>query len=201
MTPVIEPRLSQIASDVRYRLIPGYPGYRAGTDGSIWSCWKFSGARINEPGTWSQTPCWHQLKPDPSRRRFRFRLRVGPNQYKKRFGHVLVLETFVGPCPPGLECCHGDGNEGNNRLDNLRWDTRQSNIQDKRKHGTLLLGSSHGNAKLTELDVLDIRTRHAAGEPPRRIHRDYPAIKRSYLCSLCSGCGWAHVAAAPRISR
>jgi hypothetical protein len=48
--------------------------------------------------------------------------------------HRLVLETFAGPNPDGMECCHNDGNASNNRLDNLRWDTRKANIHDAIRH-------------------------------------------------------------------
>jgi hypothetical protein len=37
--------------------------------------------------------------------------------------HRLVLLTFVGPCPKGMESCHGDGIKSNNCLTNLRWGT------------------------------------------------------------------------------
>ncbi len=50
--------------------------------------------------------------------------------------HGLVLTTFVGPKPTGLEACHGDGNPTNNALSNLRWDTRSSNQIDSVRHGT-----------------------------------------------------------------
>jgi hypothetical protein len=44
----------------------------------------------------------------------------------------LVLETFVGPCPDGMEACHyPDSNKANNALSNLRWDTRLENVKDK----------------------------------------------------------------------
>ena len=49
--------------------------------------------------------------------------------------HRLVLTSFVGPCPPGLECCHGDADPANNHLDNLRWDTSQENSLDTIRHG------------------------------------------------------------------
>jgi hypothetical protein len=50
--------------------------------------------------------------------------------------HRLVLEAFVGPCPAdGHEACHNDGNPSNNRLENLRWDTRKANAQDTLRHG------------------------------------------------------------------
>jgi hypothetical protein len=50
--------------------------------------------------------------------------------------HRLVLETFVGRCPPGMEACHNDGNPLNSKLENLRWDTRESNMADMNRHGT-----------------------------------------------------------------
>lgn len=58
--------------------------------------------------------------------------------------HHLVLKTFVGPCPPGMEGCHNDGNFRHNWVDNLRWDTPSSNHFDKVKHGT-----DHNRNKLT----------------------------------------------------
>lgn len=51
------------------------------------------------------------------------------------FVHRLVLETFVGPCPDGMECCHNDGVRTNNHVSNLRWDTRKSNRMDRIEHG------------------------------------------------------------------
>lgn len=50
--------------------------------------------------------------------------------------HRLVLEAFVGPCPPGMEACHNDGDTSNNSLPNLRWDTSSANKQDMIRHGT-----------------------------------------------------------------
>lgn len=47
----------------------------------------------------------------------------------------LVLTAFVGPRPPGKECCHNDGNKLNNAVENLRWDTRSENVRDIVRHG------------------------------------------------------------------
>jgi hypothetical protein len=48
-----------------------------------------------------------------------------------------VLETFVGPRPPEYDCCHfPDPSHDNNRLDNLRWDTKSENAKDAVRHGT-----------------------------------------------------------------
>ena len=74
--------------------------------------------------------------------------------------HRLVLEAFVGPCPPGMECCHfPDRNPHNNRLDNLRWGSPADNAEDRRKHGTIPFGEQHKRAVLKVTDVLDIRYR------------------------------------------
>lgn len=50
--------------------------------------------------------------------------------------HKMVLETFVGPRPEGMDGCHRDGNSFNNSLENLEWGTKSSNTEDSVKHGT-----------------------------------------------------------------
>lgn len=50
--------------------------------------------------------------------------------------HRLVMLAFHGPCPDGMEVCHNDGNHLNNKLSNLRYDTRSNNQYDRVKHGT-----------------------------------------------------------------
>lgn len=79
--------------------------------------------------------------------------------------HRLVLEAFVGPCPPGMECRHLDGNPSNSHLRNICWGTPSENGMDKRRHGTSRKGKpsnqrgeKHGCAKLTEEQVLEMRT-------------------------------------------
>lgn len=49
---------------------------------------------------------------------------------KTLYVHRMVLETFTGPCPPGMEGCHNDGNPANNTVENLRWDTKEANVAD-----------------------------------------------------------------------
>jgi hypothetical protein len=56
-------------------------------------------------------------------------------QMKMRPVHQLVLEAFVGPCPPGEECCHGNDVKIDNRLENLRWDTSSANSYDRVRNG------------------------------------------------------------------
>lgn len=58
-----------------------------------------------------------------------------------------VLEVNAGPCPEGMEACHNNGDSGDNRPENLRWDTHKSNVADQRKHGTLVNGDAHWSRK------------------------------------------------------
>lgn len=61
-------------------------------------------------------------------------LRRNGLKYSRRV-HVLVLEAFICPRPDGAVACHNDGDHDNNYVDNLRWDTQQSNIRDIVRHG------------------------------------------------------------------
>jgi hypothetical protein len=49
--------------------------------------------------------------------------------------HRLVAEAFFGPCPAGLEVCHNNGEKADNRVENLRYDTRSANHVEKYRHG------------------------------------------------------------------
>lgn len=140
---------------VNYRDITGFPGYRVGDDGSVWTT---KDGRGFNPKPWKRKsptekkPCGHLVLDMYCR-----------NVRRKKYVHRLVLEAFVGPCPPGLEACHNDGNPKNNALSNLRWDTHQSNIDDKEKHGTRLIGEKNHQAKLTEEFVKEVRADFASG--------------------------------------
>lgn len=72
--------------------------------------------------------------------------------------HTLVLLTFIGPCPEGMECRHfPDSTRTNNNVENLSWGTRKENYADKKFHGTWQQGSRIGTSKLTEEEVAEIK--------------------------------------------
>ncbi len=56
--------------------------------------------------------------------------------YHKKI-HRLMLETFVGPCPRGMESCHNNGIKTDNRPENLRWDTHKNNCMDRKRGYTI----------------------------------------------------------------
>ena len=146
-------------AEVQYRLIAGYPGYRIGTDGSVWSCWR----RGSYPVI---TDKWRQMKLKTSKKLGYVMAGLKrPDGYHWLLVHRLVLEAFVGPCPPGMECRHfPDGTRSNNVLSNLSWGTRKQNHQDKRTHGTLATGERVGSSRLTEDNVMEIRKQYSEGK-------------------------------------
>src|ERR1022692_1435720 len=73
-------------------------------------------------------------------------LRVEPcadGSGRKVMVHVLVAAAFHGPCPPGLEVRHLDGNSQNNAASNLAYGTASENCLDMVQHGT------HHKARVT----------------------------------------------------
>lgn len=61
-------------------------------------------------------------------------LSVALGRGNSRCVHELVLTSFVGAKPQGLEVRHLDGNPSNNKLTNLEWSSRNRNSQDKKWH-------------------------------------------------------------------
>lgn len=137
------------AEPVHYKSLAflGFAKYRVGSDGSIWSCWKFR---------WG-TGRWRKLKGNPGDARGHRTIILCEGKIRKRFYiHRLVLLAFVGPCPEGMEACHNNGRPEDNRLSNLRWGTRSENHLDKRKHGTSAHGERNPQSKLPEQEVKKI---------------------------------------------
>lgn len=90
-------------------------------------------------------------------------------QKKTTCVHQLVMLTFRGPTPKGLNICHNDSDGTNSRLDNLRFDTPTGNSLDRRLHGTHIEGEQHKRAKLTNAKVLRIRKMIARGYDRREV--------------------------------
>ncbi len=151
-------------STIEYRPIPNFFGYYAGTDGSLWSYWKTSPrgrelsdrARLLKPSV--------QKNRNPGRRYLYLNLTdIKTGKVKTRLVHQVILETFVGPCPEGMECRHLDGNPANNNLTNICWGTPAQNREDNHKNNIYDRGERHPMCKLTDAQVGEIRRRYDAG--------------------------------------
>lgn len=87
-------------------------------------------------------------------------VRIGPSGAQKTVCvHILVARAFVDNPRLLKEVNHKDGNKLNNSADNLEWVTRSENILHAISTGLqrIPIGESHGNSKLTESAVMDIR--------------------------------------------
>jgi hypothetical protein len=168
---------------IAFKDIEGFPGYCVGDDGSVWCC-RTKGGRIGST--------WRRRNPvvRGSGHLFVGLFVRGP---KRMVGvHTLVLEAFVGPRPPDLQCRHLNGNPADNRLTNLQWGTCLENTLDQYIHGVRPMGSTHGSSKLDETKVIEILALLKQGVPKRKIGRLYGV--RDYTIHLISkGETWKHV--------
>lgn len=135
-----------------HRDIPGYPGYRVGDDGTVWTR-RRKGCVPGVAGPWRPMKLFEQR----SGHLFVSLSNGVKGEEKWKRVHRLVLLAFVGPCPDGLQGRHLDGNPKNNNLSNLRYGTRLENAADAIRHGATARGERNGCAKLTREQVLDLR--------------------------------------------
>lgn len=103
--------------------------------------------------------------------------------------HRVILESFIGECPEKKEACHNNGDRIDNRLENLRWDTRKENHADKIKHGTWQGGIKNSASKLTEDEVKGIRL----SQKPTKETADEYRTSISNVKRIKSGHGWSHL--------
>jgi transposase-like protein len=135
--------------DHQFRLVDGFPAYRVGRDGSIWTRWRAGkGGRLGF--------AWREMSPSPSDgyRTVQLSAGRGPKTHKVS---VLVCRAFHGPCPAGQECRHLDGVRTNDAAGNLAWGTPLQNQADRRLHGRAPVGEANPRAVLTDAQIAEIR--------------------------------------------
>lgn len=156
-----------------FREVPGWPGYRVSRDGVVQTGknnggilsgeWKVKEAFIDRDG---------YLKVNLSHKKRHLSVGV----------HVLVLTCFGGPRPPGnVMVLHGNGNCRDNRIENLRWGFADENAEDRDSHGTTARHERNGNAKLTWVQVYEIRALHESGKSAGSIAKLFAVSKKAVL--------------------
>lgn len=184
-----------IESPVEYATLSRAPGYRLGTDGTAWTCLRRKSFGKPRGIIWVESPEWKILNP--------FTVK-GPKDYlkisiridgkkKQRFVHCLVLEAFRGPCPKGMECCHWDGNKQNNRLSNIRWGTKMSNIEDSYRLNAFPRGEDAENSKLTDESVGKILSEYAQGNITQTVLAVKNNVSQVLISMILLGKIWTHV--------
>lgn len=180
-----------------WKQIPSYPDYEASSDGEIR---RVVPDYLNRP---LRVLRQHQA---PSGY---MRVSLTRNRTEERTCsvHVLVCETFQGPCPPDKEeVGHGNGKNHDNRADNLRWVTKIENAADRALHGTNQTGSNHwshhrpdrivrgeankgGGGKLSDAAVREIR---ASSSLLKEASECY-GVSMSLISQIRRGKAWTHV--------
>lgn len=110
-----------------------------------------------------------------------------------RMAHRLVAEAFIGPCPPGLEVAHCNGDPADNRVENLRYDTRSGNLADRAKHGTEQRGESNPSVRLGKQDIIEIRRSYGAGELSQDRLAEKFHVTQSQIGRIVRRENWTHV--------
>lgn len=112
---------------------------------------------------------------------------------KRRPAHELALSYTTGEVKhEGLETCHSCDNPQCCNPNHLRFDTRQSNVDDMVSRKRNRVGSRAPHTALTEDDVLLIRERRALGARVRDLSIDF-GISESAVSAIVHGKNWKHV--------
>ncbi len=111
----------------------------------------------------------------------------GRNINAHRASYIL----FVGEIPNGLHVCHNCDNPSCVNPDHLWLGTYKDNAQDRARKGrnNSRKGESHGNSKLTEDDVREIRQLYRNGTKQVEISRRF-SISSGHVSSIISNKLW-----------
>jgi hypothetical protein len=103
--------------------------------------------------------------------------------------HHIIAETFLGQRPFNLDVCHNNGNRDDNRLKNIRYDTRKNNFADELIHGTRPRGEKQGSSKLTEGQIYEILKDNRT---QKEIAKDY-GIGQGHVSRIKRRVRWQHL--------
>lgn len=185
--------MSPAFADALTRTIARYPGYAVDSQGGVWTCWARAYTEGQRGVRYVLSDAWTPMHPHPVRGYLKCTVRDATTGRRKSVGvHVLVCEAFHGPCPQGLQACHNNGNNFDNRSVNLRWGTPASNNEDRAKHGVLPRGEQVRMSDLTPALVQTIRRLRRRGWSYGRIAGVMPVTKRAII-KICQRETWAHV--------
>lgn len=166
----------------RIKTINEFPNYKIDTNGDVWTCVRRKGLGKGNGTVWSISDAPIKMKPVNIKGYMYIGLRANGKSVLKRINR-LVLETFRGECPWGMQGCHNNGIKHDNKLENLRWDTAANNHHDRISHGTISVnaGIKNPNAKLNTFQVARIRLM-------KEITPSLSAYKIAKLLGVSRGC-------------
>ena len=171
-------------TDVEYLEIEGYPNYRVGSDGSVWTLKTQNGKGLRDE--------WKRLSLTKNNFGYVHVCLCHQNIAKSFTVHGLVIRAFHGPNPGEMVCRHLDGNPSNNRPENLAWGTHKDNEDDKRRHGRTVCGERVHGSKLNKNTVLALRKMYSDGFTLDEIANKY-GVLMSTVHRAVTGKTWKHI--------
>lgn len=112
---------------------------------------------------------------------------------KTKLVHRLVLESFLGPCPPGMEVRHFPDRRGSNcKLSNLSYASHQVNCADQVFHNTLRIGSMNGRSKIDEVEAAKIVEYYSSGDFTQEELGTMFGMSFRAIGYIVSGRTWSH---------
>ncbi len=169
-----------------WKPIPGFGGHYEASDlGSVRVKDRYVKKRTRHGGTMTQFYPGRILVNSQDYCTGYRRVKLGWDHKRAFMGvHRLVLLAFNGAPPPDTECCHGNGIQSDNRLENLRWDTHFENNQDRKKHGHYATGRNHVMAKFTFWQIADVQIGKVSKTEALRLfgmsHTSFYRLKRAW---------------------
>lgn len=163
-----------------WRLVPGYEDYSISNMGSVRRIVPARRAPVGPLKPWKTSAGYPVVS----------LWRKNAKGAAKLYVHHLVARLFLPIKPtPKHEVAHNNGDAGNPAASNLRWASKSDNEMDKVSHGTSNRGSRHGLAKLTEADVIAIRS---SGESCSVVAKGF-GVSREHIRDIRARKRWAHL--------
>lgn len=165
-----------------YRVVPGYPDYLISDSGNVVRA-TFTTNRKGKPGD--------VIKSKIAQNGYS-RVHLWNDGVCSVFSvHRLVALAFLGtPNRITDEIRHLDGNRRNNHFTNLAWATRSENHADKIIHQTAQRGEKNPNGKLTEKQVIEIKSRLPCNLS--QLAREF-GVSHPTISAIANGRTWKHV--------
>ena len=166
----------------KYKQIPSFPNYYVDENSNV----------LNHKG--------HLMTPWSDKKGY---LYLGLRKNNKKYNrgiHQLVCEAFHGIKPIDKQLvAHNNGIKLDNRPSNLRWATVKENSADTILHGNDIKGSKNGVSKLTEDQVIRLKTAYASLNSDKlpkgftsKFAKEYGVDYRN-IWAIIRGVSWTHI--------
>lgn len=192
--------MSEDNPTIEWREIPGFPGYRASSNGEIETLWTKS-KRIVITLLGRRYPTilstkWRSVNLFIHKTTGRLAFTIPPDASPNRkqlqvFVHKLVCIAFHGEPIGNQQVCHfPDPDVTNNKSSNLMWGSSKVNQSHRVIHGTDSRGERCPTARLTRVDIIEIRRLASTGVSQRIIGEKFN-ILRSSVSNIVTRKSWS----------